>query len=87
MSIVLTILQELFTPKDRLDYRYFYKRAYYLGTVKAALERSAAGGAGPLQGAQVDWQSEDERRPVVAITVGKGEPLFLRISLRLGSKS
>lgn len=63
----LSKLQELFTPKDRLDYRYFYKRGSYLGIVKAALQKAEV-----LKGADVQWESQDERRPVVAITVGKG---------------
>lgn len=36
------------------------------GLVKA----SKAGGA--LSGASIAWDSQDERRPVIAITVGKG---------------
>jgi U3 small nucleolar RNA-associated protein 22 len=55
-----------------LDYRYFYKRAYYLGIVKAALEKSSKVD-GDLKGVSVSWESQDERRPIVAIAVGKGE--------------
>jgi len=68
--------QELFTPKDRLDYRYFYKRGYYLGIVKAGLVK-AAKAEGGMNGASITWDSQDERRPVIAITVGKGTFLFL----------
>jgi U3 small nucleolar RNA-associated protein 22 len=68
--------QELFSPKDRLDYRYFYKRGYYLGIVKSNLEKAskAKGGFG---GATISWDSQDERRPVIAISVGKGVSLGL----------
>lgn len=36
--------------------------------MKAGLEKSQA-----LKGALVEWESEDTRRPVVSITVGKGQ--------------
>lgn len=70
-------IQELFTPKDRLDYRYFYKRAYYLGVVKAGLAK-ASKAEGNLSGASIAWDCQDERRPVIAITVGKGAFCYSR---------
>jgi hypothetical protein len=30
-----------------------------------------------MNGANVTWESQDERRPVIAITVGKGSSLLL----------
>jgi U3 small nucleolar RNA-associated protein 22 len=72
--VVKLTAQELFTPKDRLDYRYFYKRGYYLGIVKSSLEK-ASRREGGLGGATVAWDSQDERRPVIAISVGKGVSL------------
>lgn len=66
-------VKELLSPKDRLDYRYFHKRAYFLSVIKSALEQ-ASRKKGDLQGTEVTWDyaAGDRRRPVIAVTAGKG---------------
>ena len=64
----LTALQEIFQEKDYLNYRYFYKRAYYLAVVAAAIADSKE-----LKGlkAEYDFMNGDPLKPIVVITPGE----------------
>ncbi|KAF2277561.1 pre-rRNA processing protein Utp22 [Westerdykella ornata] len=43
IDLVVTMPKTLFQEKDYLNYRYFYKRAYYLACVAAGIQNSKAG--------------------------------------------
>jgi U3 small nucleolar RNA-associated protein 22 len=63
----------MFSAKDRMNYRYFHKRAHYLAVInKALIAASKKGGA--LSGVKARWgfASGDERRPVIILRAGKG---------------
>lgn len=60
----------MLSPKDRMNYRYFHKRAHYLAVIKAALENAASADE-ELKGMEISW-SEDDRRPVIILKAGKG---------------
>lgn len=64
----------MFSPKDRMGYRYFHKRAHYLAVIGKAL-RGASERDGPLYGVGIKWEfaNGDERRPVIAVHAGKGK--------------
>ena len=60
----------MFSPKDRMNYRYFHKRAHYLAVIKAAVEKAMLGDE-DLKGLEVSW--EGDRRPIIVLRAGKGE--------------
>lgn len=71
-----TDCQSMFSPKDRINYRYFHKRSHYIAVVKKAIA-AKFGKDKALSGAEIGWQtSMDDRRPVVVIKVGKGKSLI-----------
>lgn len=73
-STDVTITQSLFSPKDRMSYRYFHKRAHYMAVVLSALSKLARSQGSPLHGCEVEWQDvhDDGRRMAIVITAGKG---------------
>ncbi|KAK8853038.1 hypothetical protein IAR55_003739 [Kwoniella newhampshirensis] len=84
VDLVVVMPSSLFSPKDRLDYRYFHKRAHYLAVIYGQIRRLAAS-AGTLRGVSVEWASSngDERRPVILITAGKGQGLKQKLDIRI----
>lgn len=59
-------MKTMFTPKDRLNYRYFHKRAHYLAVIKEALQAE-------MEGLVVEWRDVDARRPIIVLRAGKGK--------------
>jgi U3 small nucleolar RNA-associated protein 22 len=41
VEMVVVMPESIFQEKDYLNYRYFYKRAYYLACIAAALQKDA----------------------------------------------
>jgi U3 small nucleolar RNA-associated protein 22 len=44
----------MFSAKDRMNYRYFHKRAHYLAVINKALTTASKKG-GPLSGVKARW--------------------------------
>ncbi|WRT70438.1 uncharacterized protein IL334_007436 [Kwoniella shivajii] len=84
VDLVVIMPSNLFSLKDRMDYRYFHKRAHYLSVIYAALQKSAKQ-AGPLNGVTLSWDSSmgDVRRPVIVVTAGKEQGLKHRLHIRI----
>nr|XP_031858971.1 uncharacterized protein CI109_005639 [Kwoniella shandongensis]KAA5526043.1 hypothetical protein CI109_005639 [Kwoniella shandongensis] len=84
VDLVVVMPSSLFSAKDRLDYRYFHKRAHYLAIIYAQIQQ-LVDKEGTLQGVEVDWTTSngDERRPVIALTVGKEQGLKYRTDIRI----
>lgn len=69
--------QGMFSPKDRMDFRYFHKRSHYLAVVAQSLQKPTRDSKSPLSGMEVGWgfTSGDTRRPCITLKAGKGECL------------
>ncbi|RXK39464.1 hypothetical protein M231_03297 [Tremella mesenterica] len=76
VDLVLIMPESLFTPKDRLDYRYLHKRVHYLVVIAKELSRLCSIES-PLMGGKLSWgyASGDHRRPTVQLSVGKEQGL------------
>ncbi|OCF40806.1 hypothetical protein I317_05418 [Kwoniella heveanensis CBS 569] len=84
IDLVVVMPSAMFAPKDRMDYRYFHKRAHYLAVIFSAL-RQLIKKEGSLNGAEIQWSRamEDVRRPIIIITAGKEQGLKHRIDIRI----
>ncbi|WVF73208.1 hypothetical protein IAT40_008027 [Kwoniella sp. CBS 6097] len=84
VDLVVVMPSAMFSPKDRMDYRYFHKRAHYLAVIFSAL-RQLTKKEGTLNGAEIQWgkASKDVRRPVIVITAGKEQGLKHRLEVRV----
>ncbi|KAF8543045.1 Nrap protein [Trichophaea hybrida] len=65
IDLVLTMPSEIFQEKDYMNYRYFYKRAYYLSVVAAGIADSK-----DLKGLKVEYgyMNGDELKPILVIS-------------------
>jgi U3 small nucleolar RNA-associated protein 22 len=75
IDLAVTIPSHLFDKKDYRDYRYFYKRAYYLACIAAGIQgsRDAAFDVSYV------YQDENTLRPIILIRPAKNaDPAFIR---------
>ena len=79
IDIELQMPSELFSEKDRLNYRYFYKRVYYLAVVASALKKDSKTGAWNIEFAAFQ---DDETRPYICMQTTQ-EPGKPRIDVRI----
>lgn len=64
IDMTVTMPSSLFQEKDYLDYRYFYKRAYYLACIAAGIQDSQ-GGVSHLR----FWNFRDDRlKPILVVS-------------------
>ncbi|WWD03397.1 hypothetical protein V865_001449 [Kwoniella europaea PYCC6329] len=84
IDLVVVMPSTMFSPKDRMDYRYFHKRSHYLAVTYAAIQKLAKED-GPLRGVQVSWETAmgDARRPIVKISAGKEQGLKHHLDIRI----
>ncbi|WVQ80672.1 hypothetical protein IAT38_002777 [Cryptococcus sp. DSM 104549] len=84
VDLVVVMPTSIFTPKDRLDYRYFYKRAHYLAVIFSELKRLSEK-KGNMKGIEVEWTTAmgDERRPIVTLAAGKEQGLKSHVNIRI----
>ena len=61
------ILQSLFQEKDVRDYRYFYKRAFFLACLKQAIDKAGL----PIE-ASYTYQNGNQRKPILRLLPVKG---------------
>lgn len=73
VDVVVVMPQTMFSPKDRMAYRYFHKRAHYLAVIADALKKASKKTESPLHGVEIEWEHADDRRPIISIAAGKGE--------------
>lgn len=60
--------QALFQEKDYKDYRYFYKRAYYIACIAAALQEAREG----KYHIRFEYQHDNPLLPVVVVKLAQG---------------
>ncbi len=60
--------QSLFLDKDHLNNRYFYKRAYYLAMLAAAVKQAEF----PCE-MKFAYLNNDQRRPILVLSAKKGK--------------
>ncbi|WVR00376.1 hypothetical protein IAU59_007519 [Kwoniella sp. CBS 9459] len=84
VDLVVVMPSAMFSPKDRMDFRYFHKRAHYLAVIFSAL-RPLLTKDGALHGAEIQWDTAmgDTRRPVIVITAGKEQGLKHQLDIRI----
>ncbi|ORX40762.1 Nrap protein [Kockovaella imperatae] len=77
VNVVAVMPAALFSPKDRMDFRYFHKRIYYLAIIKKSLEMLGEKSGASLSGIKVRWEDAhgDSRRPIIVISAGKEQGL------------
>jgi U3 small nucleolar RNA-associated protein 22 len=74
----------MFSPKDRLDYRYFHKRSHYLAVIKSAITEAFSKDAA-LREVQVEWTyaMDDARRPIILLKSGKAQGLKYATEIKI----
>nr|ODN99927.1 hypothetical protein L204_02372 [Cryptococcus depauperatus CBS 7855] len=84
IDLVVVMPHNLFSAKDRLDYRYFHKRVHYLAVIFYNLQRLSMED-GPLSGVKLRWSIAmgDERRPVILLSAGKDQGLRYRTEIQI----
>ncbi|OWT39986.1 U3 small nucleolar RNA-associated protein 22 [Cryptococcus neoformans Bt1] len=84
IDLVVAMPHGIFTPKDRLDYRYFHKRMFYLAVIFSELQQLATK-EGELKGVKIEWSTNmaDERRPIVVVHAGKDQGLKSKVEIRI----
>ncbi|ORY28154.1 Nrap protein [Naematelia encephala] len=83
VDVVVVMPSELFSPKDRMSYRYFHKRAHYLAVIAASF-RGTAKKEGSMHAVEVTWDtSVDPRRPVVVLSAGKAQGSKYALDIRI----
>jgi len=67
-------IQTTFSPKDRVDFRYFHKRSHYLAVIAQSLQKLSQDATSPIRGMDVEWgfTGGDTRRPCISLSGGKG---------------
>ena len=65
--MLIVVLQEMFQEKDYLNYRYFYKRAYYLAVIASAIADSKE-----LKELKVEYSfmNGDQLKPILVMSPG-----------------
>ncbi|KAG5457607.1 MAG: Nrap protein-domain-containing protein, partial [Olpidium bornovanus] len=71
VDVTVEMPKELFQEKDRVNHRYFYKRAYYLAVIAAELSKPERG----FPGAKLEFCTDDDddpRRPILLLRPSGG---------------
>lgn len=78
-------MQSLFSAKDRNANRYFHKRAHYVAVLASAVDALTKKSGGEFAGVTVEYGlvDRDERRPVVVMTLPKGQSALIQTVRRL----
>ncbi|KAF9186701.1 hypothetical protein BGZ50_002363 [Haplosporangium sp. Z 11] len=65
VDVAVEIPEELFQEKDHMNYRYFYKRAYYLSVLAAAIQDKRSG----MSNSKVEFSmlNGDQRKPILIL--------------------
>ncbi|WVW85925.1 hypothetical protein I302_107963 [Kwoniella bestiolae CBS 10118] len=84
IDLVVVMPSAMFSPKDRMDYRYFHKRSHYLAVIYATIQKLAMHD-GPLNGVKLSWDVSmgDARRPIINVSAGKDQGLKHRLDIRI----
>lgn len=72
VDLVVTMPASIFQEKDYLNYRYFYKRAYYLACIAAELQSSM----GDLLDLKFGYLGGNNLQPVLVATLRNGRFQF-----------
>ncbi|KAG0049577.1 hypothetical protein BGZ83_005586 [Gryganskiella cystojenkinii] len=85
VDVAVEMPEELFQEKDHMNYRYFYKRAYYLSVLAAAIQEKKSGmAAGKIEFSTLNG---DQRKPILILhpSGDKSETDFkkLRCTIRI----
>jgi U3 small nucleolar RNA-associated protein 22 len=79
VDMVVTMPVSILQPKDYLNYRYFYKRAYFLACIAAGISQSA----GKDYDLVFDLLNGNSLQPVIVVKAGKGvylKPTYTQLS-------
>ncbi|KAI1999712.1 U3 snoRNP protein [Ophidiomyces ophidiicola] len=68
MDLVVTIPRAMIRKKDYLDYRYLYKRAYYIASIAAGIKDSKE----VSFDLKYTYQDDDKLRPILLVTLNEG---------------
>ncbi|KAG0011689.1 hypothetical protein BGZ80_000504 [Entomortierella chlamydospora] len=85
VDVAIEMPEELFQEKDHMNYRYFYKRAYYLAVLAAAIQDKKSG----MSNCKVEFSTlnGDQRKPILILhpSGDKSETDFkkLRCTIRI----
>ncbi|KAF9344020.1 hypothetical protein BGX26_004904 [Mortierella sp. AD094] len=85
VDVAIEMPEELFQEKDHMNYRYFYKRAYYLAVLAAAIQDKKSG----MSNSKVEFSTlnGDQRKPILILhpSGDKSETDFkkLRCTIRI----
>ncbi|KAF9428924.1 hypothetical protein BGZ94_000488 [Podila epigama] len=85
VDVAVEMPEELFQEKDHLNYRYFYKRAYYLTVLAAAIQDKKSS----MSNSKIEFSTlnGDQRKPILVISPSgdKSETDFkkLRCTIRI----
>ena len=75
IDLAVTIPDNLFSRKDYLNHRYFYKRAYYVACIAAGIQSAKD----PAFEISYAYQDGNSLRPIVVVKPGKGaDDAFIR---------
>ena len=74
IDLAVTMPASIFQEKDYLNYRYFYKRAYYLACLAAGIEEDKENSFS----LSFAYQDENKLQPVIIVNPGQGADDFSR---------
>jgi U3 small nucleolar RNA-associated protein 22 len=65
VDVAIEMPEELFQEKDHMNYRYFYKRAYYLAVLAAAIQDKKSG----MSKCKIEFSTfnGDQRKPILIL--------------------
>ncbi len=65
VDVAVEMPEELFQEKDHMNYRYFYKRAYYLSVLAAAIQDKKSG----MSSTRTEFSTlnGDQRKPILIL--------------------
>ncbi|KAG0330358.1 hypothetical protein BG004_002115 [Podila humilis] len=66
VDVAVEMPEELFQEKDHMNYRYFYKRAYYLAVLAAAIQEKKSG----MSSTKIEFSTlnGDQRKPILVLS-------------------
>lgn len=75
VDVAVEMPEELFQEKDHMNYRYFYKRAYYLSVLAAAIQDKKSG----MSSTRTEFSTlhGDQRKPILILHPSGGNNRYL----------
>lgn len=74
VDVAVEMPEELFQEKDHMNYRYFYKRAYYLAVLASAIQDKKSG----MSATKIEFSTlnGDQRKPILVLSPSGGRIHF-----------